>query len=317
MISKDLLKQTPQQWARLNRAEPVHHEAFASSGVELYIKREDLIDANLSGNKLYKLYGHLQAAQKMGCNTLISFGGYYSNHLHALAFLGKKCGYQTVGFVRGHQPTSLTPTLQECQMAGMELQFLSRQEYQKKSDPLWQRDILSSYPGAYLIPEGGQGLAGLMGCEYIQQAVREQLRGHQTTTCIACGTGTTLAGLLRASRAGDSLLGFSALKLGEQKRRYLSDIAAQTGLNNITADWDVIDDYHFGGFAKHTKELIDFIRDFEQQTAIPLDPVYTGKMLYGITQMAAQGFWPEGHKVVAIHSGGLQGRRGKPGLMEI
>lgn len=314
MNINDLFSTTPQTWSTLYPAQLISYAPVTDHGIELYIKREDLLNPTLSGNKLYKLHGHLQAALASGSKTLISFGGYYSNHLHALAVAGKYMGLKTVGYIRGHRPEELTATLKDCLMAGMELHFLSRQDYRKKTDSDWLHAIKIAYQQAYVIPEGGQGPNGLRGCGSIFNAIRTQLGSDNMTVCVACGTGTTLAGLLSQSVEGDSLLGFSALKLGNQKSSFKNDIKAQLESQPVAVKWDIVADYHFGGFAKHNVELIEFMEDFERQTQVPLDPVYTAKMFYGIRAMAEQGFWPKGHRLVAIHSGGLQGRRGKPTL---
>ena len=305
-----LLAMTPSEWANLNPLQAVNYPPIDLCGIELYLKREELLHETLSGNKLYKLYGHLQAAVAQSCKTLISFGGYHSNHLHALATLGQSAGFKTVGYIRGHEPETLTATMIDCADLGMELRFLSRIDYKRKSEAEWLKQLQCEHEAAYLIPEGGQGKAGMEGCRAILTAIRNQIGTEKVTVCLPCGTGTTLAGLLYGSRPGDTLLGFSALKLGPQAQDYKSDIERQVGLDLIPAEWNVIGDYHCGGFARRTPELIDFINDFETVTNIALDPVYTGKMLYGIEKMAQSGYWPEDHKVVAIHTGGLQGRRG-------
>lgn len=300
----------PTAWAQTSPMQRVSYAPLDQRGISLSIKREDLLDPRLSGNKLYKLHGHVQLAQQQGASQLVSFGGYYSNHLHALAYLGRACGSRTLGLVRGHAPQSLSPTLQDCVGQGMELQFLSRLEYRH-----WQDGGHPHFPNSYIIPAGGSGPAGLSGCGAIMTALRTQADLQQATVCVACGTGTTLAGLLSNSRRGEQLLGFSALKLGEQLPHYKAEISKQLASSGVAgaeqgAQWDIVDERHFGGFAKTSAQLFEFIEDFEAQTRILLDPVYTAKLLFTVVRLAEANTWPLGHQLIVIHTGGLQGRRG-------
>lgn len=320
-----LAAQTPDDWAALTPLQTCDFSPLTRRGITLKIKREDALDRRLSGNKLYKLYGHWQQAEAQGARRLISFGGYHSNHLHALAYLGRATGMATVGVVRGHEPQLLSDTLQDCREQGMALHFVSRQQYrllcaagQQPADVLRQTlpqelqldGLPDSIESAYVIPEGGGGRAGLSGCAAIMPALRAQTDLTRATVCVACGTGTTLAGLLAASLPGERLLGFAALKLGEQLPGYKTAVAAQLRDQKIGAHWDIFDDAYFGGFAKSGPQLFAFIRSFELETGVLLDPVYTAKLLYQLVQLADAGYWPAGHELIVVHSGGLQGRRG-------
>ena len=313
MTLTQLLQQTPTQWARQNPLQTLHLPALAETGIQLLIKREDQLDPRLSGNKLYKLYGHWQRAEQSGCSALISFGGYHSNHLHALAALAKAVGYKSIGVIRGHRPDSLSPTLKDCQAWGMELKFVSRLEYARKTDPIWLQQLAEEFPGGFIIPEGGQGPAGQEGCAALLDAIREQQPLQNSTLCLPCGSGTTLAGLVANLRSGESVLGFSALKLGDGIEGYQKELLAQIG-DRGEGSWSLNSDFHGGGFAKLSAPLRHFMLDFEQTTGVRLDPVYTAKMMFGICQLAQAGYWPNGHKVIALHTGGLQGRRGFSGL---
>lgn len=301
---------SPSDWAQINPAEIVPYSPLNRLGITLRIKREDRLDPRLSGNKLYKLYGHLQKARAAKAKTLISFGGYYSNHLHALAYLGQASGLDTLGLIRGHKPRQLSLTLEDCLSQGMRLEFAGRQNYRLLQESPGLSDLQKKYPNSYIIPEGGGSEAGMIGCEAIMQAIREQCDLSKTTVCVACGTGTTLAGLLSHSQTGEKVLGFSALKLGDQRKNYKSGIEKSVISRDCRATWDIIDELHFGGFAKTKPELFDFMHQFESETGILLDPIYTAKLLFSAVHLAQSGYWREGHQLVMIHTGGLQGRRG-------
>jgi 1-aminocyclopropane-1-carboxylate deaminase len=287
-------------------------------GIECWIKRDDLIDPLVSGNKLYKLWGHIQQAMADRACSLVSFGGAYSNHLHALAAAGKALGIETHGVVRGHSPRQLSPTLKDCQALGMKLLFVGYQDYRDKEQSAVVRDYMEGLNAPYLVPEGGGGQAGASYCSALMDSIRNHVPAG-TTVCLPCGTGTTFHGLLQASRPDETLLGFGVLKpsdkdlingLPEMVRRMAEGVKSGHG------QWQINFDFHGGGYAKASPELLDFILAFEEETGIPLDPVYTGKMMWGILQLAQAGFWRTGDRLLAIHTGGLQGRRGFPSLMD-
>ncbi len=312
---------------RLACAVPLHNAttvALAKYGIELLVRRDDLIDEGLSGNKAYKLFYNLHAAREAGHHRLLSFGGAYSNHLYALAMAGARYGFSTLGIVRGARPTYLSPTLMDAEQAGMHLVFISRDEYRQKAFEHLLDDWHNQFGDFYLIPEGGAGLLGARGMSLAGQALEAQLKGDYTGVCVASGTGTSLAGLaagLTAAGRGDKpALGFSVLKgdgdLGTGIAEIYKNLCANQEAINTTvakpaANWRLISGFHAGGYGKkHPPYLFDFWRSFEQETGIPLDPVYTLKMIWGIHRLAQQGYWSRGARVVAIHSGGLQGRRG-------
>ncbi len=293
--------------AALAPAEEVLFEPFSRRGVRLFIKRDDTLHPVLSGNKLYKLWGHYRAADNAKCHTLASCGGYYSNHLHALAYLGLCSGFQTIGYVRGHKPNSLSPTLLDCQTWGMELRFLSRLDYRV----ITQTKQAGMNNGVYFVPEGGGGDAGQLGCQALGAYLAKVLPS-QATLCLAVGTGTTLSGVMSGLRNGHCLVpvqAFSALKLGDNLSEFKAEISPHDS-GSFAAEFDLTDEWSFGGFGKTSPNLLTFMTQFETQTQILLDPIYTGKMLYGLTEQVNSGIWPEGHQLVVLHSGGLQGRRG-------
>ena len=289
-----------------------------NAGVELWVRRDDLLDPEISGNKFYKLFFNLRAANEQGCSRLLSFGGAYSNHLHALAAAGNRYGFATMGVIRGERPAQLSPTLQDAEAWGMKLIFLSREDYRDKNTQELVASLRHRYGEFYLIPEGGANLAGAQGVQLLGQALEQQLKGDYTQVCIACGTGTSLAGLASGIKSSKQAVGFSVLKgegsLGaDVAAMHLQLIAEQPARKKakVAANWHLLSGYHAGGYAKkHPEYLSRFWQVFEQTSELLLDPVYTLKLLWGIHCLAQQQYWPRGSKLVAIHTGGLQGRRG-------
>jgi 1-aminocyclopropane-1-carboxylate deaminase len=279
---------------------PVELPVLQAHNVALHLKREDLLFPNLSGNKYRKLKYNLEAAKAGGHKTLITFGGAFSNHLHATAAAGKQYGFRTIGVVRGEElgEKPLNPTLAQARNWGMKLLYLSRKEYRLKSDPDFLKSLMESHGPAYLLPEGGTNELAVHGCSEILNPADWDF----THICCPVGTGGTLAGLVRSAQPGQQILGYPALKATGFQKELRTWISAD--------NWELVPDYHFGGYAKITPELIGFINDFKEKTGIPLDPVYTGKMLYGILEDLRRGRLGSGSRVLAIHTGGLQGIAG-------
>jgi len=284
---------------------------LTDAGIELLLRRDDLIDPELSGNKFYKLFFNLHDAREQGFTRLLSFGGAYSNHLHALAAAGKRYGFNTLGVVRGERPVQLSQTLSDAEAWGMQLVFIGRTDYLHKSESASIADLQAQYGDFYLIPEGGANLAGARGMQLLGRSLEQQLKGDYTAVCIACGTGTSLAGLAAGIDSAKPAIGFSVLKGEGSLGNTVAATYRQLRTSGDAANWRLITGFHAGGYGKrHPKYLSQFWQAFERDTAIPLDPVYTVKMLWGVTSLAQQSYWPRGSRIVAIHSGGLQGRRG-------
>ena len=273
--------------------------------IKLFIKREDLTDEFISGNKWYKLKYNLVEAEKLGYKTLLTFGGAFSNHIHATAAAGKKYGFRTIGIIRGEEHLPLNPTLESAQENGMIFEYLDRKSYRQKYDKDLIDRLKNKYDDFYLIPEGGSNHLAVKGCA-------EMIPGIETNfdfICSACGTGGTLAGLILGLESKSFALGFSVLKGGEflyQNIRGLLSHFQKENLNN----WQINLDYHFGGYAKINNELIAFCRDFEEKHNIPIEPIYTGKMFWGIFDLIQNNYFPQQSIIVAIHTGGLQGLKG-------
>ena len=259
--------------------------------------RLDRIHPLVSGNKWFKLKYNLEAA---GNKPIVTFGGAWSNHIHATAAACKMIGKPCTGIIRGERPQQLSTTLQDALQLGMQLMFVSREEYRNIKDGHADlKDILKS-PGntAYIIPEGGHNALGIKGCEEILS-----LTDTSSFTHIICavGTGTTMAGLINSTQ--QQVIGISALKGAYSLNTEIEDM-----LNVIPpAHWQLLHDFHEGGFGRISPALIAFMQDFLGQTGIPLDRAYTGKMMYAVQQLLAKNFFPPGSHLLLLHSGGLQG----------
>ncbi len=301
--------------ATLCPVQPVEHPAFKRAGIDVVIKREDLLHPAYGGNKFYKLYPSLRLARKAGYAGVISFGGAYSNHIYALAFAGRAVGLKTAGIIRGERPSTLGATLQDVESAGMELHFVSRKDYRNQSREALAASFGISNEEYYTIPEGGDSLDGSKGCQVWGEVSARMCPWRPTHICVAGGTGGTLAGVFAGS-SGAEVHGFLALKGArdekESWRRKVLERVAAIGSGSVLNPerLHIHDQYHFGGYGKCPAALVDFINDFEASTGIPLDPVYTAKMLCGVIHRAETRQWPSGSRLLLLHSGGLQGRRG-------
>jgi len=269
--------------------------------VELCVKREDKIHPFISGNKYRKLKYNIQEAQKLKHNTLLTFGGAYSNHIAAVAAAGKAFGLKTIGIIRGeelHSKINNNPTLFFAKSQGMRLKFVSRSDYREKENERFLNDLVETFGAFYLVPEGGTNKIAVKGCEEILKENDAQF----DYVCCAVGTGGTISGLINASESHQKILGFPALK-GDFLSPNISKFVTKK-------NWELITDYHFGGYAKVNKELIDFINQFNQEQGIPLDPVYTGKLMFGVIKMIEANYFTKNTKILVIHTGGLQGISG-------
>ncbi|MEN9876920.1 MAG: 1-aminocyclopropane-carboxylate deaminase [Bacteroidota bacterium] len=281
----------------LNQAIPIN----LPKGISLVIKREDLIHPFVSGNKFRKLKYNLLQAKAENQSTLLTFGGAYSNHIAAVAYAGKENGFQTIGIIRGDElgdKIESNPTLKFAQECGMQFEFVSRETYRLKTEATFLEQLQQQYGAFYLIPEGGTNAFAIQGCEEI---LTPEDASFDYVAC-AIGTGGTISGIINSVLPHQKVLGFPALK-----GNFLQDEIR----NFVRQDnWELITDYHFGGYGKVTNDLIDWINQFYEQTQIPLDPVYTGKMVFGIVDLITKNYFPENAKILLIHTGGLQGIQG-------
>ncbi|GGF36080.1 1-aminocyclopropane-1-carboxylate deaminase [Echinicola rosea] len=269
--------------------------------VRLFVKRLDLIHLLASGNKFYKLKYNLEAAKQSGHDTILTFGGAFSNHIFASAAAAKVEGLKSIGIIRGESSSKLNPTLQQAQANGMVLSFMDRKSYRQKHETQVTDRLKAQFGQFYLIPEGGTNALAIKGTSEIL-APEDQ---HMDYLCCSIGTGGTIAGIINAALPHQKVLGFSSLK-GNFIHQELLDLLEKHQINS-RSKYELFTDYHFGGYAKHKPELISFIKKFKKETQIPLDPVYTGKLFFGVIDKIKSNHFPKGSNILLIHSGGLQG----------
>jgi 1-aminocyclopropane-1-carboxylate deaminase len=277
-------------------------QIFEQSGVRLLIKREDQNHPFVSGNKWWKLKYNLEGALKAGRHsTLLTFGGAYSNHIYATAAAAHELGLKSIGIIRGEETLPLNSTLSSAKARGMKLHYVSRETYRNKTEPSFIEQLHKQFGDFYLIPEGGTNKLAVLGCaEFAKQLSAEVDFDY---LCLPVGTGGTMAGMIEGLGESQKILGFPVLKAGQFLEE---EVRKHTSKNN----WQLLSDYHFGGYAKVTNELIEFIDQFEKQFNIPLDPIYTAKMIFGVMDLIKKKFFEAGSTILAVHTGGLQGRAG-------
>ncbi len=272
------------------------------NNIELFIKREDQLHSIISGNKLRKLKYNLEEAKRQNKSCLLTFGGAFSNHILAVAGAGNEFGFATIGIIRGEElehKISENPTLLRAQDLGMKFHFVTRSQYRNKEEVTFLDSLKNKFGDFYLVPEGGTNSFAIKGCEEILTASDKSFFTH--ITC-AVGTGGTISGIINSSIEKQQIIGFSSLK-----GAFLSDV-----IRNFVnkTNWNIIEDYHFGGYGKINDELVSFLNLFYNHTSIPLDPVYTGKMVFGVMDLINKGYFLPNSKILMIHTGGLQGIKG-------
>ncbi len=280
---------------------------LTNNSITLVLKREDLLHPFISGNKFRKLKYNIQKVQESNSNKLITFGGAFSNHIAATAFACHEAKIPCIGIIRGEELASKiseNPTLSFAQKHGMQLEFITRQDYQNKDADIFSTQLEEKFGIHYLLPEGGTNDLAIKGCEEI---LMSEDSGFDFICC-AVGTGGTIAGIINSALPHQKVIGFPALK-GDFLRDEIRKFAKNT-------NWELNTQYHFGGYGKVTNELIDFMNRFYQETKIPLDPVYTGKMVFGVMDLIEKGFFPQNAKILMIHTGGLQGISGMNQVLE-
>lgn len=273
----------------------------------VFIKPEYLVHPFISGNKYRKLKYNLLEAKNLKKDVLLTFGGAFSNHIAAVASAGKTFGFKTIGVIRGQELANKindNPTLKFAQQCGMQLEFVTREIYKTKATEGFIQKLKQQFGDFYLIPEGGTNHLAIKGCEEILTEADADF----DYICCSVGTGGTISGLINSAKPHQKILGFPALKgvfLQEEITKFASNY-----------NWQLITDYHFGGYAKINPQLISFINQFKVQHNIPLDPIYTGKMMFGIFDLISNGYFPKHSKILAIHTGGLQGIVGMNAILK-
>lgn len=290
--------------------DPVILPEFTERHIGMDVLRLDKLHPVVSGNKWFKLKDHLRAAVQQSSQHVITFGGGWSNHIVAAAYAAQQAGLRVTGFIRGERPARLSYTLLDAAAYGMQLEFMSRQEYAAKDTPAFLEQLATRYPGAYIIPEGGAGTLGIKGSEDILRTV--DTSGYSHILC-AIGTGTMYRGLANAAAPGQIIIGVPVLKGVEDIAAIdPSAIRREGPVLRVSPLRRILPGYHFGGYARYTPELLDFMNRWYRLTGIPSDFVYTGKLFYAAFDSVRLHLFPPGSNLLLIHSGGLQGNRGLP-----
>lgn len=274
--------------------------------VALFVKREDEIHPFVSGNKFRKLKYNIAKAKSLQKKTLLTFGGAFSNHIVATAVAGSLSGFKTIGIIRGDElgkdvakTLASNATLREANKSGMQFKFVSREKYRNKTSEYFINELKEEFGDFYLVPEGGTNNLAIKGCEEI--LIEEDNKFDYI--CCAIGTGGTISGLINSAKTHQNIIGFPALK-GDFLTKEIKQLATKKD------NWCLDTTYHFGGYGKYNTDLIRFINELKEQTGLSVDPIYTGKMMFGILDKIARNEFPENSKVLVIHTGGLQGIAG-------
>jgi 1-aminocyclopropane-1-carboxylate deaminase/D-cysteine desulfhydrase-like pyridoxal-dependent ACC family enzyme len=285
--------------------EVLHSSFFNDKNITLSVLRLDKTHPIISGNKLFKLHYFLEKAILSAHNTIITFGGAYSNHLAATAYACKIAGLKSIGIVRGEQPITLSHTLQQCLKDAMQLKFISREMYDKKDNNTFLQQIVEEFGKSTVIPEGGYHPLGAKGASLIMDLLPKNV----THICCSLGTATTIAGLMLNNKKAIKIIGVPSLKGMTDLESRISFLTE----NKIDSkQLQVLPDYHFGGYAKKTPELISFMNELYNQYRLKTDFVYTAKMFFAIFDQVNKNVFNPGSNVVCLHTGGLQGNHSLP-----
>ena len=275
-----------------------------NAGVKILVKREDLNHPIVSGNKWWKLRYNLEQAENFENRTILTFGGAYSNHIYASAGAAKELNLKSIGVIRGEEILPLNYTLAFAKDRGMKLHFVSREDYRKKTEEDFIKNLKERFGEFYLIPEGGSNALAVKGCA---EFAREKLSSIDFDyLCLPVGTGGTTAGIIDGLEGKKKVVGFSVLKDGDFLNEEIRKLTRRHYLN-----WRIQTEYHFGGYAKRTPELDQFIDRMKQEYNLDLDPIYTGKMVAGVFDLISKKYFSVGSTILLLHTGGLQAGRNK------
>jgi 1-aminocyclopropane-1-carboxylate deaminase len=290
----------------LSKLQSISHPIFTKHHISVAIKRDDQIDNIISGNKWRKLKYNLRHAKSTGAKGIITFGGCFSNHIHAAAFACHQQNLPVIGIIRGEESNQDNYTLAWAKHWGMQLNFVDRKTYRLRNDESYLQYLQQQYPDHIIVPEGGSNALALTGVAEIIDELNQQTEFDTLMTPV--GSGGTLAGLILGDKAQHQLIGISVLKqkdyLQSQVQSLLSDTAKQW--NN----WQVMTQYHCGGYARFSRQDAEKIRQFSRITGIDFEPVYSGKMVLALLELIESGYFPPQHRIILLHTGGLQGLAG-------
>lgn len=290
----------------------IEHPLLDLWQLTLSVKRDDLLHSEISGNKWRKLKYSLFAARSQKVDHILSFGGAYSNHIHALAAAGFHFGFKTSAIIRGESYYANNPTLKQALAWGMELQFVTRQEYKQRAEADYLQTLQSAYPNAFIVPEGGSNNFAIRGVMETLQEIQQQAHRSVDHIITATGSGGTLAGIVAGiaqAQLKTKVTGIAVLKNAHYLNQEIVSLLQQAKINNNN-NWRLKTEFHHGGYAKVPVELNHFCAQFSLQTGIPVEPIYTGKMFYALFKLIEQDYFKRGEHIVALHTGGLQGLAG-------
>jgi 1-aminocyclopropane-1-carboxylate deaminase len=292
----------------------INHPLFVEKKLTVSVKRDDLLHPHISGNKWRKLKFNLIQARKQNINHILSFGGAYSNHIHALAAAGYHFGFKTSAIIRGEPHYANNPTLKQAQKWGMQLHFVSRKEYRERHEIVYLQALQDSHPDAFIVPEGGSNTFATPGIGELCNELKVQCNKRIDHVVTATGSGGTLAGLIvgfsnNQQAVKTKITGISVLKQADYLIEEVNSLLQQVNIKDPT-HWQLQTQFHGGGYAKVSPLLSAFCLQFEQQTQIPVEPIYTGKMFYALFELIKQDYFSPGDNIIALHTGGLQGLQG-------
>jgi 1-aminocyclopropane-1-carboxylate deaminase len=292
---------------------PWQCDEFTAKSVTVVVCRLDQMDAQIPGNKVYKLLENINAAKEQGCDTIVSFGGMWSNHLHALAQAGQRYAFNTIGIVRGHEGQT-TPMLEDAKALGMVINFIGTNEYKYKDSPEFLAKLKRRYGKFYSIPEGSANDLGVAGCRLIGGQIEKSIHNNAEFVALAVGTGATAAGLCCSLAASKTVIGTVVLKGMSDLTGEIDKFIQRQGGASV-AGLELDHNYHFGGYAKITTELAEFVTTFNRLNSYAIEPVYTGKAFFAVWDKVRRGDIQPGSKIVLLHTGGMQGARGTTAIV--
>jgi len=281
----------------------LRNELLDGMGVKLFCKREDLNHPAISGNKWWKLKYNLEEATRQGKKTLLTFGGAYSNHIYATAAAAQETGFKSIGIIRGEETLPLNNTLAFAQRCGMQLHYISRTQYREKDNSEFIQELHNKFGDFYLIPEGGTNEFAVKGCAEFGKQLLEEIDFDYL--CLPVGTGGTIAGIIAGLDGKKEVIGFPVLKGGDFLKDEIEKLL-QKYSNTLYGNWRLDASYHHGGYAKATPALLDFVKLMNDKHNLPLDTVYTGKLLWAVMDYVRQGKFRRGSTVLVVHTGGLR-----------
>jgi 1-aminocyclopropane-1-carboxylate deaminase len=269
------------------------------SSAKLLVKREDLNHPFVSGNKWWKLKYNLVEAQRQGHDTLLTFGGAYSNHIFATAAAAHEIGLKSIGIIRGEETLPLNKTLSFAKNKGMQLHYVSRETYRTKTEKEFIEQLKNQFGDFYLIPEGGTNELAVKGCAEFTTKLNTEIEFDYL--CLPVGTGGTIAGIINGLSESKKIIGFPVLKGAEYLEGEIKSL-----LLDSKQSWFLNYDYRFGGYGKYNDALLHFIKDAKEKYGLPMDKIYTAKMVYGVFDLIGKGYFHKGSSVLIVHTGGLQ-----------